>query len=183
MILLLRGLMTVHYRNSIGRPRCHVPMILRLSINPDGAALLHLGCTPFICSTVSYIYSHNAHNTEIKSSAGENDALKRHGLHRLHEAAAGPTADCFTIDFVRSRNAAQNRSTANTEASRCVLLPSPHSIIQRHRFLCLALREVCSCQRPHRHKDSHCAATLGWLHLHWVVASFQLLYSCLPARQ
>lgn len=96
--------MTVHYRNCIVRPRCHVTMILRLSINPDGGGLLHLGCTPFICGTASYIYSHSAHNTEIKSSTGENDAFTKHGLHWLHEAAAGPTAYCITINFVRSRN-------------------------------------------------------------------------------
>lgn len=174
--------MTVHYRNCIVRPRCHVTMIRRLSINPDGGVLLHLGCTPFICGTASYIYSHNTHNTEIKSSTEENDTFTRHGLHRLHEAAAGPTAYCFTINFVRSRNTPQNRSTANTEASRCVLLPSPHTVIQRRGFLRLALTEVCSCQRPHRHVDHHCAATLGCLHLHWVVGKFQLLYSCLPAR-
>lgn len=166
--------MTVHHRNCIVRLHCNVTTILCLSINPDGGVLVHLGCTPFICGTASYIYSHNAHKTEIKSSTGGNDAFKRHSLHRLHEAAAGPTADCFTINFVRSRNTPRNRSTANTEASRCVLLPSPH----RHtapRVPTPGLDKVCSCRCSHRHMDNNCAATLRWLHLHWVVGNFQLL--------
>lgn len=69
-----------------------------------------------------------AQHWEIKPSTGEDDVFQRHGIHRPYrpyEAAAGPTAHCFTINSVRSRDTPWNRSTVNTEArSSCLLLLS-----------------------------------------------------------